>query len=117
MPDVTPVGISGDDRFWPEDPDQADNILAKDSEQSGAVYTDKKGEVQWHRGHDYYQAARIYFTQLNEKKVDSLNHIKGVLFLLSAYITASVFFAYAFSLFSSMHTVSYLALTEDQEEV
>jgi len=83
------------------------------------------------RGYDYYNAAfgflkdySRYAPSPDTAPKDALkstgietNKLKGALFLLSMYITVSVFFSYALSLYSSLNTVAYLALCEDTEEV
>lgn len=95
-------------------------------------HTETDGTASKGRGYDYYDAAFSFLKNYRPSaetkyvmvdgtkkplKAAELNKLKGALFLLSLYITISVFLSYVLSLYSSLNTVAYLALCEDTEEV
>jgi len=97
----------------------AGNILVAPADENTGV-------VPRRRGYDYYDPAFAFLKKIpappsagsvREPRGEPLDKLKGVLFLLSLYVTISVFFSYVLSLYSSLATVGYLALTEESGEV
>lgn len=68
------------------------------------------------RGADHYKSAEALITDTSMDK-NGIDSFKGILFLISMYLTLSFLFSYPLSLFSALNTVSYLALKEDRIEV
>ncbi|MFH1708593.1 MAG: hypothetical protein ABIF71_11865 [Planctomycetota bacterium] len=60
----------------------------------------------------YYQAAADFL-----RSTGSQSPVFGVILLLSAYLTAALFYAYTLSLFVALNTVSHLALKEPDAQV